>query len=134
MAVFDAANDIRKWLNYIAPPVAIVLAIVYSIWFSTITAGPFSFLTNIFGGGGLSGWVITELILAIIGIVLYYIPKIGPFWGIKEGEVHVWPEHIMTLVCAILLTVAYWGGILMWILWVFVWFLADYPIWEPMPA
>lgn len=136
MAVFEAANNIRKWLNLIAPPVSLLLAVLYAfvIYPSIGTTGIFGFFTTfarMFGGSAIDSYAITGLIISIVGFVLYYIPKLGPFAGIKAETVHIWPEHIMTLVCGILLGWgSWWGGTLMWILWIFVWFLADNPIWD----
>ncbi|MHA1380861.1 MAG: hypothetical protein ACTSRG_21045 [Candidatus Helarchaeota archaeon] len=95
-------------------------------------AGIFWPLTKLFGGATISGWAIANIVVSAVGLVLYYIPKIGPFWGIKDEDIYIWPEMVMNLICTGLLAWGsnWWGGILMWLLWVFVWFLSDPPIWE----
>ncbi|MHA1299256.1 MAG: hypothetical protein ACTSO9_07475 [Candidatus Helarchaeota archaeon] len=138
MAVFEAANSIRKWLNFLAPPISFGLALLWNlvIWPNMVPpgfAGLFYPLMKLFGMGGQIGtWEIINIIVSGIGFGIYYIPNFGPFKGINDEDIYIWPELVMTLVCSALISwgSSWWGGTLMWILWVFVWFLADPPIWE----
>ncbi|MFX1453202.1 MAG: hypothetical protein ACFFCM_20380 [Promethearchaeota archaeon] len=137
-AIWPPANDIRKYLSYIGPPVAVILVLVWGLLIAR-AGGPFGglvdFFGSLFGAGTISGIVITYIVVVIVGCVLFYVPVIGPFWSIRENEIAVWPGHIMTLVTTILMSMgSWWGGVIMWVLWLMVWILGDYPIWEPATA
>ena len=137
--IWEPANDIRKKLNLITPIVTIATAFLWLIPLSR-TVSPFEQLfTSLFSLFSPAtpfagrGWIISEMILGIVAGVLYLIPKLGPYMGIKNDEVYLWPDHIMMIVCTVL---AWWGsfyyigGALMSVQCLMVIILGSDPIWE----
>ena len=133
-AYWDGADDVAKILNWIAPLANIGLAF---LWLIAIPAyagptDPFSNLFN-FGQSRVTGIIIGYMIVQILSGVIYFIPKLGPFQGVKDDDIYVWPEHIMLIVCASMASFTSWywiGGGIMWLQFLMVSILGSNPIWE----
>ncbi len=131
-AIWDAADDIRKILNWIAPIAAIGLSILWGFLWADAFVTPRGFFNFSFGRPALSGYAISAIIIGIASGILYFIPNIGPFMSIKDGEVLTQTQHIVMIICAGMAWYGsmYWGGVIMAFQALFVCILGSDPIWE----